>query len=49
AIVLHYLEDLPTKEIADVLQIAEGTVRALLTQGRERLAQRLQATGWTES
>jgi len=48
-LILHYVEDLPTREIAAVLRIAEGTVRALLIQGRERLAERLRATGWEES
>lgn len=48
-IALHYLDDLSTAEIAGVLRIAEGTVRALLTQGRERLSSRLQAGGWNET
>ncbi len=43
---LHYLEDLSTKQISETLQIAEGTVRALLTQARERLARQLKARGW---
>ena len=46
-IALYYVEELSTREIADTLEIAEGTVRALLTQGRERLARQLEAKGWT--
>ena len=40
-VALRYLEELTTAEIATVLGIAEGTVRALLHQGRTRLAQSL--------
>ena len=46
-IALYYVEELSTREIADTLEIAEGTVRALLTQARERLARQLEAKGWT--
>ena len=45
AIVLYYVEDLSTADIAVTLEIAEGTVRALLTQARERLARQLEAKG----
>ena len=38
---LHYYEDLPVAEIGVVLGIAEGTVKALLHQGRASLARRL--------
>ena len=38
---LHYYEDLPVAEIAVVLGIAEGTVKALLHQGRASLGRRL--------
>jgi RNA polymerase sigma-70 factor (ECF subfamily) len=37
AIVLHYLVDLPTREIATTLQVSPTTVRVLLLQGRRRL------------
>lgn len=47
AIVLYYVEDLSTADIAVTLEIAEGTVRALLTQARERLARQLEAKGWS--
>ena len=47
AIALRYVEDLSTRQIAEVLEVAEGTVRALLTQARERLARQLEAKGWS--
>ena len=37
AIVLHYFEDLPVKEIASVMQIPSGTVKYYLSVGREHL------------
>lgn len=48
ALALRYVEDLPTAGIATVMGIAEGTVRALLTQGRERLSRQLSAKGWID-
>jgi RNA polymerase sigma-70 factor (ECF subfamily) len=45
AIALHYVEDLSIGEIAGVLGVAEGTVKALLHQGRERLGRQLRAKG----
>lgn len=45
AIALHYVEDLSVSEIADVLGVAEGTVKALLHQGRSRLRRQLEAKG----
>lgn len=44
-IALRYLNDLPLAEIAEVLSIAEGTVKALLHQGRERLRRQLTVKG----
>jgi RNA polymerase sigma-70 factor (ECF subfamily) len=41
AIVLHYLEDLPLQEIAQVLAVPTGTVKSLLARGRRSLAARL--------
>jgi RNA polymerase sigma-70 factor, ECF subfamily len=38
---LHYLEDLPIAEIANVLALAEGTVKKNLHDGRRALARRL--------
>ena len=43
AIALRYVEDLPVKEIAHILGVAEGTAKALLHQGRERLVRQLSA------
>jgi RNA polymerase sigma-70 factor (ECF subfamily) len=45
AVTLHYLEDMSVDEIASVLEIANGTVKALLSQGRERLRRQLIAKG----
>lgn len=45
AVALHYVESLSIAEIADVLGVAEGTVKALLHQGRERLRRQLIAKG----
>lgn len=45
AVALHYVEDMPVSEIAGVLGVAEGTVKALLHQGRERLRRQLEAKG----
>jgi RNA polymerase sigma-70 factor (ECF subfamily) len=42
---LHYVEELSVAEIADVLDVARGTVRALLHQGRDRLRRQLTAKG----
>jgi len=41
AIVLHYYEDLPVKEIASIMQIPSGTVKYYLSVGREHLKQHL--------
>ncbi len=40
-IALHYLEDLSVAEIAETLNIAEGTVKTHLHRGRTELARRL--------
>jgi RNA polymerase sigma-70 factor (ECF subfamily) len=45
AVALHYVEDLSVSEIAVVLGVAEGTVKALLHQGRQRLRRQLVAKG----
>ena len=39
AIVLHYFEDLPVKEIAMVMSIPSGTVKYYLSVGRDHLKQ----------
>lgn len=44
-IALRYVEDLSLAEIAEGLGVAEGTVKALLHQGRKRLHRQLEAKG----
>lgn len=39
AIVLHYFEDLPVKEIAAIMQAPQGTVKYYLSVGRDHLKQ----------
>ena len=41
-IALHYLEDRPVAEIAEILECSEATVKVHLHKGRTRLADRLQ-------
>ena len=41
AIILFYMEDMPTKEIADILEVGDGTVRTWLARGREHLRNNL--------
>lgn len=41
---LYYLADNPVHEIAQVMEIAEGTVKALLSQARDNLRRNLGAT-----
>jgi RNA polymerase sigma-70 factor, ECF subfamily len=41
AVALHYLEDRPVREVAELMGCSEGTARALLHQARQRLARRL--------
>jgi RNA polymerase sigma-70 factor (ECF subfamily) len=38
-ITLHYLEDRSVREVADILEIAPGTVKATLSHARDRLRQ----------
>lgn len=40
-IVLHYLEELSVAEVADVMEIAPGTVKATLSQARDALRRML--------
>jgi len=44
-IALRYIDELPVADIAGVLGVAEGTVKALLHQGRTRLGRQLAAKG----
>lgn len=39
AVVLHYLEDRPIKEVAELLECAEATAKVHLHRARKRLAQ----------
>lgn len=41
AVALHYLEDLPVAEIAEILKCTEGTVKTHLHRGRTALARAL--------
>ena len=41
AVALHYLDDLPLADIAEVLGVTEGTVKVHLHRGRLALAERL--------
>ena len=44
-IVLHYVDDMSTVDIADVLDISESSVRTHLQRGREMLARRMKSGG----
>lgn len=39
AVLLFYVADLPTREVAEAMDVAEGTVHATLHQARARLAE----------
>lgn len=41
AVLLFYMEDRPVKEIAVIMNVAEGTVKSLLSRGREHLKTQL--------
>ncbi len=42
-VTLHYLEDLSVADVAEVLDMAPGTVKKHLHDGRRTLARRLRA------
>ena len=42
AVTLHYVEDLPINEVASILEIAPGTVKATLSHARAKLRDVLQ-------
>lgn len=42
AVVLHYIVDLPIRDIATVMNVSEGTVKAHLAQGRSALREHLE-------
>ena len=37
AVTLHYLEDLPIAEVAEILEVAPGTVKSSLSHARQKL------------
>ena len=37
AVTLHYLEDLPIAEVADILEVTPGTVKSSLSHARQKL------------
>ena len=41
AVLLFYMEDRPIKEIATIMSVTEGTVKAYLSRGREHLRKKL--------
>ena len=41
AALLYYLADLPVHEVAQVMEVADGTVKALLSQARDNLRRNL--------
>lgn len=45
AVALHYLEDCPVSEIAEILECSPSTVKVHLHKARQTLAQRLQVEG----
>jgi RNA polymerase sigma-70 factor (ECF subfamily) len=44
--VLRQLEGLPVREVAEILELPEGTVKTLLHRARGELARRLAQMGW---
>lgn len=41
AVLLFYMEDRPVREIATIMDVAEGSVKACLSRGREHLREKL--------
>ena len=48
AVVLHYREDLPIEEVAEIMSLPPGTVKTYLYRARKELAQILSAEGWAK-
>lgn len=44
--VLHYVDDMKSGEIAEVLDISESSVRSHLQRGRETLVRKVDTGGW---
>ncbi len=42
ALELYYLERYAVKEIADIMELPEGTVKSRMSRGREQLRRRLE-------
>ena len=42
AVLLFYMEDRPIKDITTIMNVAEGTVKAYLSRGREHLREKLE-------
>ncbi len=46
AVLLHYREEIPVQQVADVMQVPVGTVKTYLHRARKELARLLGARGW---
>lgn len=44
AVLLYYLGDMPVHAVAEAMNVADGTVKALLSQGRANLGKKLEAS-----
>ena len=42
ALLLFYMEDKPVKEVAEILEMPSGSVRAYLTRGRKHVKEYLE-------
>jgi len=48
-VVLHYMQDLPIKEVARTLEVSEGTVKSRLYRAREKLLRWMEQSRGVES
>ncbi|WP_247741047.1 sigma-70 family RNA polymerase sigma factor [Cohnella sp. LGH] len=48
-VVLHYIQDLPIKEVARTLELSEGTVKSRLYRAREKLLRWMEKSRGVES
>ena len=44
---LFYLEELDLRQVAEVLEVPDGTVKSRLFRARKMLKERLEDQGWT--